>query len=37
MRLQSDLQDRAERDENAEEENDRKPMNHSFSPDLSTA
>jgi hypothetical protein len=36
MRLQSDLQDRAERGEQAEEEDDRKPVNHSFSPVLST-
>jgi hypothetical protein len=36
MRLQSKFQDRAQRDEEAEEEDDRKPVSHSFSPDLST-
>jgi hypothetical protein len=37
MRLQSEFQDRGQDDEQAEEENDRKPVSHSFSPDLSTA
>src|SRR3954470_15406298 len=37
MRLQSEFQDRAQRDEKAEEEDDGEPISHSFSPDLSTA
>jgi hypothetical protein len=37
MRLQSEFQHRGQRDEQAEEEDYRKPMSHSFSPDLSTA
>jgi hypothetical protein len=37
VRLQSEFQDRAERDQQAEEEDDQEPVSHSFSPDLSTA
>ena len=37
MRLQSELEDGRQRDQQADEENDRKRVSHSFSPDLSTA
>ena len=37
MRLQREFQDRRERGDEAEEEDDRERMSHSFSPDLSTA
>jgi hypothetical protein len=37
MRLQRELQDRRQRDDEAEEEDDRERVSHSFSPDLSTA
>jgi hypothetical protein len=37
MGLQGDFEDDGQRDEEAEEEDDREQMSHSFSPDLSTA
>ena len=37
MRLQRELQYRRQRDDEAEEEDDRERVSHSFSPDLSTA
>jgi hypothetical protein len=37
MRLYNDLEDDGQRHQQAEEEDDREHMSHSFSPDLSTA
>jgi hypothetical protein len=37
MRLQSEFQYRRQRGDQAEEEDDRERVSHSFSPDLSTA
>jgi hypothetical protein len=37
MGLQRELEDDGQRDQEAEEEDDREHLSHSFSPDLSTA